>query len=464
VKFTIVSHAGLYVETDDCSIVMDPWLVGSCYWRSWWNYPPPSKELVASVKPDYVYLTHLHWDHFHGPSLRRFDRSTTILVPEAHFDRMVVDLNSIGFDNVIEIPHAGSVSLGGKTTLTSYQFGFALDSVAVVTDGEKTLVNANDCKIMGAPLRQLTKRHPKVDFLFRSHSSASAFPFCVTSYNPDHLTVRPPERYMQEFLAFANRVKATYAVPFASNACFLHKETREFNVTAVSPIAVKEHFDTHNKTEGQCVVMIPGDSWSSESDYQLATHDYFTNKDQRLDELAEEHAATLEAHYEQEDAVSPHWPAFERYFTRLLKSLPWAVRRVFHPRVLYKVQSNPERYWMVDFGKRTVTQQDTDDGEYELAVGVHPAVLNDCVRKKMFSVFTASKRVRFEIRQGSLRNLLVLNSIMDMYEADYFPLSNWLSKRFIRNWLKRWREPLLYARLVFALIVLRRPVVVSKHI
>jgi len=64
--------------------VCDPWIVGSTYWRSWWNYPPVSPELLASIKPDYVYLTHIHWDHFHGPSLRRFDRATPVLVPKGH--------------------------------------------------------------------------------------------------------------------------------------------------------------------------------------------------------------------------------------------------------------------------------------------------------------------------------------------------------------------------------------------
>ncbi len=41
-KFTIVSHAGLLVESAGTSLMMDPWIVGSCYWRSWWNYPKPA--------------------------------------------------------------------------------------------------------------------------------------------------------------------------------------------------------------------------------------------------------------------------------------------------------------------------------------------------------------------------------------------------------------------------------------
>src|SRR6516164_11760703 len=81
-KFTILSHAGLLVEHAGTRLVCDPWLLGSCYWRSWWNFPEPDPELIAELRADYIYLTHLHWDHFHGPSLRRlFHPATRVLIP-----------------------------------------------------------------------------------------------------------------------------------------------------------------------------------------------------------------------------------------------------------------------------------------------------------------------------------------------------------------------------------------------
>ena len=70
--FQILSHAGLRVVAGGRELVCDPWLVGSTYWRSWWNYPPVPRDLVDSLKPDFIYLTHLHWDHFQSASLRRF--------------------------------------------------------------------------------------------------------------------------------------------------------------------------------------------------------------------------------------------------------------------------------------------------------------------------------------------------------------------------------------------------------
>ena len=133
VKFTIVSHACMYVEHGGTSVLVDPWIVGSCYWRSWWNFPEPDAELVESLRPDYIYLTHMHWDHFHGPSLRRFSRATRILIPKTISARFADDLRWNGFTDITEIDHGGRVELAPGLELSSYQFGHPSDSAVVIS-------------------------------------------------------------------------------------------------------------------------------------------------------------------------------------------------------------------------------------------------------------------------------------------------------------------------------------------
>jgi UDP-MurNAc hydroxylase len=145
-RFTTLSHAGLLIEHAGKSVLCDPWLIGSCHWRGWWNYPEPSRELVDSLRPDYIYLTHIHWDHFHGTSLKLFPRSTRILIPKFPSRHMAIDLNYLGFHNVQEIPHAGSMDLAPGFSLHSYQFGIDHDLAVVLTDGTVTLLDANDAK------------------------------------------------------------------------------------------------------------------------------------------------------------------------------------------------------------------------------------------------------------------------------------------------------------------------------
>ena len=165
-KFTIVSHACMNVESDNgFSLVVDPWIVGSCYWRSWWNFPEPSKSLVKSLDPDCIYLTHIHWDHFHSVSLEKFSKKTKIVVPSGNFSRMKRDLNRLGYKNVIEIKHGSSIMLDSDLKITSYVFSPFFDSSLVVESDGVTLLNLNDSKFFGWPLSQILRKHSPITFV-----------------------------------------------------------------------------------------------------------------------------------------------------------------------------------------------------------------------------------------------------------------------------------------------------------
>mgnify|MGYP006104162137 FL=1 len=235
-KFTTLSHAGLLIEHNGKKIIADPWLTGSCYWRSWWNFPEPPSDLLQNLKPDYIYLTHLHWDHFHGPSLKKFfDPNTHILVPKVPTRRMIEDLNFLGFHNISEIKHGDEFKLGEDFKLYSYQFGLGVDSAMIINGGNRTLFNCNDSKFFGLPLKQITNKFPKIDFVLRSYSSASPIPYCIDDYETHFPSLREKQDYIKEFAYFALSIGARFAVPFASNHCFLHKETFHFNQTSVLP-------------------------------------------------------------------------------------------------------------------------------------------------------------------------------------------------------------------------------------
>ena len=172
-RFQVISHAGLLIENQSTSLMCDPWILGSCYWRSWWNYPPVSEALVDALNPEFIYLTHMHWDHFHGDSLRKLGKDKKIIIPKGNNNRIKRDLNKIGFKNVVELKHGESLELGENFKITSYQYSVLLDSALIIEVDGKVLLNLNDSKHMGPTLKQITSCHPSIDFVFRSHSSAN---------------------------------------------------------------------------------------------------------------------------------------------------------------------------------------------------------------------------------------------------------------------------------------------------
>jgi len=441
-KFTIVSHACMYVEHAGTSVLIDPWIVGSCYWRSWWNFPEPSDELVASLRPDYIYLTHLHWDHFHGPSLRRFPRSTKILVPTTIGTRFRDDLEWLGFTDVIEVPHGGRVALAPGFDLHSYQFGHPTDSAVVITDGRTTLFNVNDTKLFGAPLAQITRQFKSIDFVFKSHSSASPIPYCIEGYEGRFSELLSPQDYIEEFASFGLHVGARYAVPFASNHCFLHRDTIRFNDTAVNPEHVRDHYNDRAEAAGhpsRARVMPPGSSWDDQTGFHIRPFDY-SKRDEYIAELQAKHADKLAAQYALEEATQLDVPAVLAYFDAFFAALPGPLARSIGRRVVFDVRDpSGVTHLALDFivRKASLAAEVSPD---DVVIEVPALILNDLVTKKMFSAWTPSKRLKIHLPGTSVRPLLSFLTIIDYYETGYLPLRSLLSRRFFELSRRRARE------------------------
>jgi len=460
-KFTVLSHAGLLVEHDGVRIISDPWLLGSCYWRSWWNFPEPPAELIKNLRPDYIYFTHLHWDHFHGASLKKlFPRTTRILVPKVPTTRMLRDLAWLGFHNVTEIPHGGQIRLGEDFTLHSYQFDIAVDSAMLLVGGGYTIFNCNDCKSFGFPLKQVTDRFRKIDFVLRSHSSASAIPYCIEGYETTFPHLRSQEDYIEEFSRFALHVGARYAIPFASNHCFLHRDTFHFNRMAVSPQDIPPYYQrlaAQANRQTECVVMAPGSSWSDKEGFKIVPFDY-SKRDEYLQELRTRHETKLAQQYEKEEQTLADFDSFRAYFEGLLSAIPWPVRNWLKSRIVFRTHDpRGEHNWLVDMkeGNVRAIANVSDDC---VVVETPASVLNDCTKIWMFSVWTASKRLKIHLPSPAhLKTLRALFLFLDLYELETLPLSKNFTVRAMAVRLRRWRDVLEAGRLFWRHVVAGRP-------
>lgn len=465
-NFKILGHAAMLVEDKGKTLLFDPWLIGSCYWRSWWNFPEIDREEIRDIKPDFVYLTHLHWDHFHAPSMRLFGRDVTYLVPKIPGTRMVRDLRACKFENIVEIPHGGSHEIWDGCRLHSFQFGvFAADSVAVVSDGTTTLLNANDSKTFGFPLSQITNRFPNIDFCFRSHSSATPIPYTIKDYKERFSDLRTTQDYIREFTNFSFAVGAKYAVPFASNHCFLHRETVKFNDTGVNPQMVADHYNNRPEAAAagsECVVMVPGSSWDPKNGFALREFDY-GKKNEIIAAMIEKYSDKLEAQYKKEAATKASFKAFERYFAEFLKATPRMIRKRIMPKMIFRViDADGEHLWLLDVPNNRIAEL-AEREDCDLVITVPALVLNDCVRRKMFSVWSASKRLEIEMDDDAgLPKLQSLLGFLDLYENEGLPFRSNFSRRNFPIWVSRWREAVEFFRLVLVYKVFRKKFVISE--
>ena len=128
-EFKVLSHACLLIKSDDTSLIIDPWLLGSCYWRSWWNFPKAKFDVQEIEDVDAVLISHVHWDHWHGPTLRKYFNDKTIIIPDEPGLRSRSDLQQMGFKTQ-PVKHGKTIQLGSfKITFINLWLVFPLPSL-----------------------------------------------------------------------------------------------------------------------------------------------------------------------------------------------------------------------------------------------------------------------------------------------------------------------------------------------
>ena len=470
--FQTLSHAGLRVRAGGKELLCDPWVVGSTYWRSWWNYPPVPPELVDSLAPDFIYLTHLHWDHFQSASLRRFPRDTQMLVPYDRYERMVRDLRAIGMTNVRELRHGERVELAPGFMLTSYHFApFVMDSAPVIEADGAVLFNANDAKLAGGPLRQVLKRHPKIDFCLRSHSSANARA-CFHTTDGDDAAGDDNSHYVRSFALFMAAVRPRYAVPFASNNCLLHDDVYAMNDLVQTPRLAQEYFERFAHERGlatEIQVMVPGDSWDSERGFALQDNDWFEDRPAKLEQYRKRVAPTLARQAEKEARTAVSVKTVERYFTRLARDVPAFVTAKLKGREVLLVARAGATLsgFAVDLhgGGRVREVPPQDFAAFDMRIDFPAVVLRQALAMNMFEHAGISKRVQFHATGAAMPRLRRFVTVLNLAEAEVFPLRANLNARAVRALLPRWREGLLYARVLVDLARGRRlPEIEEKYL
>jgi UDP-MurNAc hydroxylase len=453
-EFKILSHVGLLVKNKPGrSLICDPWLVGSSYWRSWWNYPPVSAALINSLQPDFIYVTHIHWDHFHGNSLKKFRPDIPIIVPKGNYSRMKDDLFYLGYNNVIELKHGERFQLDEQFSITSYQFWMFLDSALLIEcDGVK-LLNLNDSKHMGLTLKQIVRKHKPIDFVFRSHSSANER-LSYEIVDEPGAPVDDLDRYIREFAQTARATKAKYAIPFASNHCHLHKDSFHFNQYIQHPLLVEDYFKQHKIPSPIVRVMVSGDSWSSTAGFSISEKDWFTNRSTLLAEYLQQQTENLKKFYSQENKTVIDKQAVVDFFEKFTNTLPFFIKRYFKKvnftyvlsagdTTKYIYQINMHRGRVVELPPDTPL----DHAKYPIQIHTTAFIFLRGIEFRIFSHMCIGKRVFYKVTSKHKKYMEALNLAFNAYEYDLLPLHRLFTWRSVESWAMRWREVILYMQL-----------------
>jgi len=238
VQVTSVGHAGFRIDTTAGSILCDPW-VNPAYFASWFPFPDNSQldwDAIGDV--DYLYVSHLHKDHFDPEHLRRHvNKDAVVLLPDFPVPELRRELEKLGFHEFFETTDSVKHRVGGPKgdldvmiiALRAPADGPIGDSGLVVSDGETVAFNMNDARPLD--LDVLAENFGHVDVHMLQFSGAIWYPmvYDMPARAKESFGIQKRQRGMDRCRQYIAQVDATWVVPSAGPPCFLDPELRYLN-------------------------------------------------------------------------------------------------------------------------------------------------------------------------------------------------------------------------------------------
>ena len=113
-QITSIGHAGFHLQTNAGSILCDPW-TNPTYFASWVPFPDNSElDWKALGQCDYLYVSHLHLDHFDERNLREnVSKDATVLLPDYPVPDLKRELEKLGFTKFVETTDSVKTTVSG---------------------------------------------------------------------------------------------------------------------------------------------------------------------------------------------------------------------------------------------------------------------------------------------------------------------------------------------------------------
>ena len=292
-RLTFYQSSTVMLETKNVKILCDPWLVDGELYGSWNHYPPIDFIPNDFSDVDFIYLSHIHQDHFSKKTLSKLDKNIPILIQNYESKGMRNNIKDMGF-TVNELSHNDRTNLKNEVfinilaadncdpSLCYKYFGCApletkfgstaIDSMCVIDDQDEVIVNTNDCPfdLSFTAATIIKEKYSKIDMLLVGYTSASAYPQCFILDEDEKIKEKEllQQNFLQKAENYVNLFKPNYFMPFAGRYTLAGKLAPLNNYRGVTELDDAFDYFINSKNidveKSRCVVLNPSSSFDTE--------------------------------------------------------------------------------------------------------------------------------------------------------------------------------------------------------
>ncbi|CAM3125727.1 MBL fold metallo-hydrolase [Skermania piniformis] len=403
-QVTSVGHAGFHIQTEAGSILCDPW-VNPAYFASWVPFPDNTAlDWDRLGDCDYLYVSHLHRDHFDPAHLARYvNKDATVLLPDYPVPDLRRELEALGFHSFFETTDSVKHRIVGRDgreldvmiiALRAPADGPIGDSGLVVADGETTCFNMNDARPMD--LDVLSEAFGTIDIHLLQYSGAIWYPmvYDIPKRTKANFGKQKRQRGMDRARAYIEQVGATWVVPSAGPPVFLDPDLRYLNddhddIGNIFPdqLVFLDQMAQHGADNG--LLMIPGSVAEIHGGELSLTHPVdpdtiYADKAGYIADMATRRAPELAAHKAAwaPAAGEPLLPALAELFEPIMRSSDLISNGIGYPVGLVLDGPEHEETVVLDFPARRVRPPADGDGKYRYGFRIAPELVRTVLRDR----------------------------------------------------------------------------------
>jgi len=216
-----IYSACIVIETEDLRICCDPWFTQGIYDGAWFQYPQVEDPIATIGHVDFVYVSHIHPDHYDPYYLRE------LLTANPHCQLIIGDENQ-GFLRAKMLRDGFTPATTSHLRVGATQLAIVpnrgdseinIDSALVVKDDSHVTVNLNDCPFdehqIGL-IKEFCGGRP--DLACLPYAGAGPFPQ-MYKFASEDMRVGAAHAKMEQFLGLFERylraLNPKWAMPFA---------------------------------------------------------------------------------------------------------------------------------------------------------------------------------------------------------------------------------------------------------
>ena len=224
IRVNMIYSACITIETPDCKILCDPWFTDGIFDGAWYLYSNERDPFSAIGDCDYIYVSHIHSDHYDPIFLRKyFEKFGEKLLVIGDFESNYLE-KSIQHDGFRYQINTEPLKLG-QTVVSVYPHETGspsdIDSACLVEyfgeDRVHRVLNLNDCIFDPVFLSKFSE-FGQLDILLLSYTGAGPYPQTYFELNDPELLVAAQlkkSQFIEQYLKIAEMVPSKFRIPFA---------------------------------------------------------------------------------------------------------------------------------------------------------------------------------------------------------------------------------------------------------